>query len=295
MRTMNGERYCELHCKTNYSFLVGASHADELVDRAIELGYSALAITDENTLAGVVRAFSAVRDANQKITENKTHRGSDASCGIPNRLKLIIGAEIIPHDAPPVVLWATDRTSYANLARLLTVGRRRAPKGECWLSFDDVVSHAGGLLAGIVPCIRGDRCRTDHMDEAHPGFEWFVSHSHCRPRAQHPDALHAYRELFEDRAYLLAELYRGVDDAWRIEQLKIAARRSGLPLVAAGDVLYHGPARLPLHDVLTATRHQTTVAQAGDLLLPNARATSADHPPALSGFPVHSGRNRTDH
>ena len=86
--------YAELHCKTNYSFLSGGSHADELVEQAVELGYSALAITDENTLAGVVRAYAAARTKN---------------------LQLIIGSEIIPGDAPPLVLWATDRRSYAGL------------------------------------------------------------------------------------------------------------------------------------------------------------------------------------
>ena len=112
--------YAELHCKTNYSFLTGASHADELVQRAVELGYTALAVTDENTLAGVVRAFAAAR---------------------ATQLKLIIGAEIILNDAPPVVLWAPNRRAYANLSKLLTVGRRRAPKGQCWLCFDDVAQH----------------------------------------------------------------------------------------------------------------------------------------------------------
>ena len=125
-------QYCELHCKTNYSFLTGASHADELVDTAIELGYSALAVTDENTLAGVVRAYSAVK---QRARESQEAAGPSQA---PFDFKLIIGAEILFNDAPPVVLWATDRASYANLSRLLTVGRRRAPKGECWLCFDDL-------------------------------------------------------------------------------------------------------------------------------------------------------------
>ncbi len=80
--------YAELHAKTNFSFLEGASHPDELVRRAAELGYYALAITDRNSLAGVVRAHGAAKEAG---------------------LKLIIGAEITPDDAPPVVLWATDR------------------------------------------------------------------------------------------------------------------------------------------------------------------------------------------
>ena len=181
--------YCELHCKTNYSFLTGASHADELVDRAIELGYSALAITDENTLAGVVRAYTAVRDAKKRseeealdsaaqypvpstqrdsISSNQNPAISDGSKysalhPTPSPLKLIIGAEIILNDAPPVVLWATDRASYAKLTRLLTVGRRRAPKGECWLCFEDVAEHHEGLLAGVIPNIPGNRNRTLHI------------------------------------------------------------------------------------------------------------------------------------
>ena len=127
--------YAELHCQSNYSFLTGASHADELVNRAIELGYEALAITDENTLAGVVRAFAAARNT---------------------ALKLIIGAEIILRDAPPIVLWAPHRDAYANLSKLLTIGRRRAPKGECWLELEDVATYSAGLIAGVVPMLPGE-------------------------------------------------------------------------------------------------------------------------------------------
>src|ERR1700751_3195886 len=97
-------RYAELHCKTNFSFLEGASHPDELVSRAAELGYAALAITDRHSLAGVVRAYEAAKEVG---------------------LKLLIGAEIWPSDATPVVLWATDRASYARLSQLITRGCRR--------------------------------------------------------------------------------------------------------------------------------------------------------------------------
>ncbi|MCA9238511.1 MAG: PHP domain-containing protein, partial [Planctomycetales bacterium] len=128
--SVDGPPYAELHCYTNFSFLEGASHADELVLTAAELGYSALAVTDRNTLAGVVRAHTAARETG---------------------LKLIVGAEITPRDAPPVVLWAADRTGYGRLARLITVGRRRAAKGQCELTFADVAEHAAGLIAGVLP------------------------------------------------------------------------------------------------------------------------------------------------
>src|SRR5687767_3737452 len=204
-------RYAELHARTNFSFLAGASHPDELVQRAAELGYAALAVTDANSLAGVVRAYGAAKQLG---------------------LKLIVGAEITPHDASPVVLWATDRASYGRLARLITLGRRRAEKGACLLAFDDLAAHAEGLLAGVV---------------LHSAFR--TPHS----------ALSRYRELFDDRCYALAELHLGPRDDELLSQWIDLSRASGVPLVAAGDVHYHHRARLALAEVLTAIRLGTTV------------------------------------
>ena len=91
--------------------------------------YRALAVTDRNSLAGVVRAHIAAKEV-----------------GLP----LVIGAEITPSDAPPVVLWATDRASYGRLCRLITRGRRQAPKGECALTLEDMAEFAEGLIAGVL-------------------------------------------------------------------------------------------------------------------------------------------------
>src|SRR3954470_13560550 len=88
--------YAELHCKSNFSFLEGASHPDELVKRAAELGYSGLAMTDRNSVAGVVRAHVAAREV-----------------GLP----LIIGAEVTPSDSGPALLWAMSREGYGRLCR----------------------------------------------------------------------------------------------------------------------------------------------------------------------------------
>src|SRR6266478_5963976 len=123
------ERYAELRCKTNFSFLEGASHPDELATRAVELGYSALAITDLNSLAGVVRAHVAAKTLG---------------------LKLLIGAEITPEDAPPVLLYAPDIKAYGRLSRLITRGRRSAEKGQSRLCLDDIAEHAERLLAAVV-------------------------------------------------------------------------------------------------------------------------------------------------
>jgi error-prone DNA polymerase len=251
--------YAELHAKTNFSFLEGASHPDELICRAAELGYRALAITDRNSLAGVVRAHGAAKEEG---------------------VKLIIGAEITPEDAPPVVLWATDRDAYGRLARLITRGRRRAKKGECRLCFDDIAQHAEGLLAGIRGGGRG--AGGGGADErgsiAKPNRHKVSLPSLLAPSPSPPLTLHSplssllsYRDVFADRCYLLAELHRGPDDRRKWEHLQQLSRQTHIPLVAAGDVHYHLPERAVLHDVLTAIRHGCTVAEATPHLFPNAQ------------------------
>ncbi|MFW6170422.1 MAG: error-prone DNA polymerase [Planctomycetota bacterium] len=247
--------YAELHCKTNFSFLEGASHPQEVVERAVEMGYAALAVTDRNTLAGVVRAHAAAKA-----------RG----------LHLIIGAEITPLDFPPVVLWVTDRKAYGRLSRLITLGRRRAGKGECELTFSDVAQHAEGLLAGLVTEVAfhfqsGDDSRG--LEPAcstsdNPRAETFQRDSRICSLTN--DVLERFRATFGDRGYLLAALHRGPDDERVLEYLLERSRRGGIPLLASGNVLYHRPERMPLHDVLSAIRHGRAVSEAGDLLQSNA-------------------------
>ncbi len=255
-------KYAELHCKTNFSFLEGASHASELVERAVALGYAALAVTDRNTLAGVVRAHAAAKE---------------------QPIRLIIGAELTPRDAPPIVLWAPDREAYGRLARLITLGRRRAVKGESELTFDDLAQHTQGLLAGLVTTAD---CRSpqDHPRTSRSGPSTVHRLPAVRDSGSPPsgvsatrvlepptrDMLRQFREVFADRGYLLVALRRGPDDRRQLEELLVQSQRSGIPLVASGNVLYHVPGRWPLHDVLTAVRHGTTVAEVGDRRQPNA-------------------------
>jgi error-prone DNA polymerase len=263
--------YAELHAKTNFSFLEGASHPDELVSRAAELGYRALAVTDRNSLAGVVRAHGAAKDAG---------------------LKLIIGAEITPEDAPPVVLWAPDRAAYGRLARLITQGRRRAEKGRCRLSFADIAEHSTGLLAGIKLQLEKFPEPFDAMRVPICNLQFAISDLQSRPPLPSPlSSLPSYRELFADRCYLLAELHYGPDDCRHLDWLREASKRTGIPLVAAGEVHYHVAGRAALHDVLTAIRHGRSVAEVTGQLFPNAErhlkspeemaALFADAPDAL--------------
>src|SRR4051812_328852 len=121
-------RYAELTCKTNFSLHEGASHAEELTEEAKRLGLYALAATDTESLSGIVRAHTVAKEAG---------------------LKFIVGVEVRPLDAPPVILWAPTKSAYSQLCRLLTRGRLQAEKGGCRLRFDDVADYAADLLAGV--------------------------------------------------------------------------------------------------------------------------------------------------
>ncbi len=223
--------YAELHCASNFSFLRGASHPEELVERAQALGYSALAITDEASLAGIVRAHKAA---------------------VAHGLPLIIGAEFRladPGDAGcRLVLLAENRAGYGDLAELITRARRRSTKGSYRLyrkdleSFDGAVSGItlANCLALWIPATEAD------ADDG----RWLAG-------------------CFPGRAWLAIELHCGPNDSAQLDRLLALAAASGLPAVAAGDVHMHLRSRRPLQDVLTATRLNTTVFAAGQALFAN--------------------------
>ena len=244
-------RYAELRCVSNFSFLRGASHPDELVARAAALGYYALAITDENTLAGVVRMHQAAQE---------------------HGIKLLIGAQISPVDALPVTLYATDRAAYGRLARLITRGRRRMPKGQCELFFDDLAELNEGLLCVVSQGVQDSGAGNGERGTGNRkgGSSLSCSPFNCSPVLAGAARVARYRELFGDRAYLAAELHRGPDDAARLEALRLLAAEQAIRLVAANDVHYHVPARRYLQDVLTCIRTPCTLADAGTRLLANA-------------------------
>ncbi|HEY4144486.1 MAG TPA: error-prone DNA polymerase [Pinirhizobacter sp.] len=217
--------YAELHALSDFSFQRGASSARELFDRARSLRYQALAITDECSLAGIVRAWEAAK-------------GGDC--------RLIVGSEIRLHDGPVLVLLVEDHAGYSALCQLITRGRRAAPKGEYRLGMTDMKGIGEGLcvLWAPGPLHRGDAAQ----HEAHGA--WVAS-------------------TFPGRAWLAVELHRGPDDDAELEALRTLGQHHGLPCVAAGDVHMHIRQRRALHDVLTAIRINTPVAEAGHALFPN--------------------------
>jgi len=230
--------YAELQCQSNFSFLQGASHPEELVERAAELGYTALAITDECSLAGVVRAH----------VEAKTRK-----------LPLIIGATFqlrAASDAAPLglTLLAQTREGYGNLSELITLARTRAPKGEYQLAPEDLthppaghahLRHLPECLAILSPAYGTD---ADRMAEQ---ARWLA-------------------RVFPHRAWVgLTLLHRSRDDLHRAA-VEHAAQAAELPIVALGQVQMHLRSRKPLHDTLTGIRTRQPVSQCGYELSGNA-------------------------
>src|SRR5262245_18992797 len=221
--------YAELQVTTNYSFLRGGSHPGELVLQAIELGHTAIGITDRNTLAGVVRAYAQIKEYYEDIDDPPPPE---------KRIKLLVGSRIETRDGYSFLAYPTDLNAYKRLSRLLTVGNRRADKGECDLTFDDLATYADGILAIVLPPRRPEE----------PVFR---------------ERLRALARLFAGRCYLAATmLYRG-DDARRLAMLDDLAEEMGVALVATNDVHYHVPERRALQDVVTAIRLGCTVDELG--------------------------------
>ena len=120
--------YAELEVTSNFSFLRGASHPEELAARAAELGHAAAAIADRATLAGVVRAHGAAKAAG---------------------LRLLTGCRLMPEDGPGLIVYPRDRAAYGRLSRVLTLGKRRAGKGECRLTLADLAGLGGAQIVDI--------------------------------------------------------------------------------------------------------------------------------------------------
>ena len=235
----------ELQVTTNFSFLRGASHPEELVEQAHALGYRALALTDRNTLAGVVRAYHAARETD---------------------LRFIAGARLDLVDGPSLLCLPVSRKGYGRLARLITRGRRRAPKGECRLLRADVVEAAGEQIFIVLP-----------PEVPGPGFA---------------GRLAWYRKRLQAPLYLAATHGHRGNDARRLATLASLSEAERVPLAATGDVHQHLPERRRLHDLLTCIRERCTIDSAGWRLDANAErhlkspaemaALFRDHPGALA-------------
>src|SRR6056297_2048119 len=238
--------YAELHCLSCYSFLRGASHPHEMVARAAELGYAALAVTDECSLAGVVKAHVAAKEIG---------------------IKLIIGSELLLEEGTRLLALVPNRAAYSELSGLISMARRRSPKGEYRVSLRDVIFHL-------------KRCLLIWLPE------------------QDDDSTRAYglqlKRLCRDRLWLGVSHLLGNDEVRRYQVLQAMARSLAIPLVACGDVRMHTAARKPLHDVFTALYHNTSIEQLGRRRLGNSQRHLRSlatlrrlYPPALLAQSLH--------
>lgn len=257
---MGGSGYAELGVTTNFTFLTGASHPEELMTRAAELRLSAIAIADRNSLAGVVRAWSALRELRREAAEAlpiRSHTQIDSSSRqqvghqrpierpeIITLPKLIVGCRLVLQDSD--VDWIalpTDRAAYARLTRLLTLGKRRADKGDCHLKRLDLAEGCAGMILIALP--------QGPLKPALGDIRYLQKH-------------------YPDHVFLgCAPKYDGQDQA-RFAAFARAACATHAPMVALGDVLMHHAKRRQLADVLTCMREHITIDQIGIKALPNA-------------------------
>ena len=251
--------FAELHCSSAFSFLTGASQPEELVQQAAQLGYQALAITDECSLAGVVRAHQAARtlplkliigsrfrvdcaaEADQQHTERQPTSRRDTKHSAPDSIKQDKKTSAIQteqaHDSRlNLILLVTDQHAYSELCALISRARRRAEKGHYLLHWRDLTRLIHHCL-----CL------------------WLPG----------PEPLQAASQLtllqthFHGRLWIACALLQEQHDSARYQQLWQLANRFALPMVACNDVHMHIAERQPLQDLLTALRHRCTVQQLG--------------------------------
>ncbi|WP_374147976.1 error-prone DNA polymerase [Sphingomonas sp. 28-63-12] len=260
--------FADLVTATNYSFLRGASHPEDMVAEAIALGQAGIGIADRNSVAGVVRAHVALRDAIEKAP------GLDFT--------LVVGARLVFADGTPdIVAYPATRHGWGRLCRLLTLGNRRAVKGGCLLGLSDLIAHADDLLLIVLS-------ETSFVAEENvaipfpsdfPGEGWGPEAASAAPRSLDPglrrgsgnvDRLRWLLKAAPDRVWLAARMPYGGRDRRMLARRAALAARLGVPLIATNDPLYANPDARPLHDVLSCILNKTTIAAAGKLLEANA-------------------------
>jgi error-prone DNA polymerase len=252
--------YAEIAVTTNYSFLRGASHPRELIETAARLGHVAIGIADRNTLAGVVRAYAALQDMNG------------------DRPKLLIGARLVFIDGTPDILaYPQDRKAYGRLCRLLSVGKLRAPKGECYLKLSDLLEWQEGLLLVVLPQnneaplpLEDKFWNKTLADTQELIVENSTFPTHDSDGVRVASLLNTLHNVAPGRIWLGVSMSLRGDDQRRLQHWHRIAREAQVSLLATNDVLYHCAERRELHDVITCIRQHVTLNDAGQHLQANA-------------------------
>jgi error-prone DNA polymerase len=250
--------WAELAVTSNFSFLRGASHPEDYVQAAAAAGHRAAAIADRNSLAGIVRAHLAAKEAGLPLA-------------VGARLVLearVSDGEVAGAPPPELLVFAADRAGYGRLSRLLTLGKLRGPKGTCKLDLTDLAEHSQGLLAVVLP------------PEAAPR----------RPAAAPVDsayirAVHELRGVFDDdRLSLALTRLAGPDDRALGRAVHRVGAELGVPLLATFEAHAHTRERHALQDVVTCIRHGVSLDRAGLALFPNGERHLRTPEDALARF-----------
>ncbi len=225
--------YAELHCHSNFSFLDGANHPEDLVEKASELSYKTLALTDHNGLYGIVRFHKACME---------------------NGIQPVIGSEITLENGHHLVLLVKNEKGYSNLSQLLTQALLSHPKGEAKVKKDELVSKSEGLIA-LSGCLEGEI----------PSLLQKKEFEKAEKVACELKEAFGYGNFF-----LELENHNRPEQSIVNSQLADLSRKLNLPLVAANNVHYTESERRRLQDVLVCIKNRTNLDEAGTLLYPNA-------------------------
>jgi error-prone DNA polymerase len=221
--------YTELEVTTNFSFLRGASHPEELVEQSTLLGYTEIGITDRNSFAGIVRAHAAAKR---------------------NGIRIIVGCRLDLLDGFSLLAYPATIKSYSQLCNLLTIGNRRAEKGECHLYKADVYAYSKGIKFITLP-----------PAELNNAFDFDSSFT---------NDLNEYYNVFGNDLYIAASRRYHGDDSKYLHRLSRLASELNIPMVATNDAHYHVTERRQLQDIVTCVREKCTIYNAGYRLHPNA-------------------------
>jgi error-prone DNA polymerase len=263
--------YAELGVTTNFSFLRGASHPQEMVAQAAEYGLQAIGIADRNTMAGVVRGYA---EAKRRLKAQERWLAGAPDAEATATIRFLAGVRLVTEDGFEAVTYPMDRAAYGRLCRLLTDGNRRSVKGQCRFGIPELLAAAEGQILIAVP--PETRFRTLDAARRHP----------------FADALAKLAEVAPGRTFLAGSHRHRGDERRRLGLLAELGERLSAPLVAVSDALYHAPERRPLQDILACIREGCLLTEAGYRLEANAERhlkppaemtrLFADHPEAIA-------------
>ncbi|MEL6809329.1 MAG: PHP domain-containing protein, partial [Pseudomonadota bacterium] len=273
--------FTELSATSNFTFLTGASHPEEYMARAALLGMEALAIADDNSVAGIVRAHTQSKAIARSVKERQEF---DAITGLigpprPDHIpapprapitlvpRLIPGARLVFRDAPPITVLPQNRAGWRSLCRIISAGRLRAEKGQCDIGLDDLEAFPEGLCLLLWP-----------QEQTVPGgaVDWVQT------------AQRLTRRFAGNIHVLMCPRYDG-RDTLRFDRIADRARDLGLPTLASAAPRMHHGARRKLADVVTAVRLKTRVDALGRAALANGEGRLRSEADMRRIFAGHEG------